>query len=99
MVAFATFAAALRESRLFIEDLQCILQALNFGLASRFALLVGLWLGDAPLFDFRIVLQNSCEFGVGSVPVCRIFCNLLVKSSGLLRLVLGILLLCCLGNL
>merc|ERR1719162_2567140 len=79
--------AALHESSLTLEDLQCFLQALDLCCPTRFPLLVCLWLGNTPVFDLGKVLKHSGQLGACGVSISREIANALVQAFVLLRLI------------
>merc|ERR1719424_2394663 len=83
--------AALHESSLTLEDLQCFLQALDLCCPARFPLFVCLWLGNAPVLDFGKVLKHRGKFGTCGVPISREIADALVQTFMFLCLVFCIL--------
>merc|ERR1719247_499367 len=83
--------AALHESSLTLQDLQCLFQALDLCCSARFPLLVSLWLGNTPVFDFGKVLKHCGKFGTCGVPIPREIADALVQTFIFLRFVFCIL--------
>merc|ERR1719401_669714 len=90
-MTIVTTLPTLHESRLVLKDLQCFLQAINFGLTACFTLFVSFWLGDAAVFDLCIVIKHGRKFRVCGVPVTGEFTDALIQSFVFLGLVLHIL--------
>merc|ERR1719195_409401 len=77
-LASEALLAPLHEGRLILKDGQRLLQALNLCLTPRFSRLIRLRFSNAPVFDFRIVLENCAQFGAGGLLVRRKLCNFFV---------------------
>merc|ERR1719296_482398 len=85
--------STLHECRLALEDRERVLQAFDLCCTAPAALLISLGLGDAPLLDFGIVLQNGTELCVRGLSVTRHLTDALVERRGGLRLILYVLVL------
>merc|ERR1719281_916433 len=90
---------ALHEGRLLLEDPERLLEPRDLCLAAGLPLLVRLRLGDAPVLELLVVVQDGAEFSVRRLPVGSHLGDGLVQRGELLRLVLHILLLHSLGYL
>merc|ERR550514_321517 len=63
-VASTTVLSTLNECRFVLQDVQCILQSVDLGLASPLALLVSLRLGDAFSTELAIVLVHCVQLSL-----------------------------------
>merc|ERR550532_2253349 len=68
-------ALSLNEGSFILEDGQSLFQSTDFRLAPSLALRISLRFSNAPFLNFAVVLENSAELCVGSLPVCRILCD------------------------
>merc|ERR1719221_1219603 len=91
--------SALDKRRLIFQDGESLLQSVNLSFPACLSLLVCLWLGNAPVLNFTVIVHYCAEFGVGGLAVCRHSRDVLVQAIELLCLVLDVLLLHSLGNL
>merc|ERR1740121_1084289 len=67
--AQSSFLSTLDESRLVFQDGESLLQPGNLSFPARLSLLVCLWLGNAPVLDFAIVVHYCAELGVCGLAV------------------------------
>merc|ERR1740130_2346134 len=82
-----TAPALLYESSLRLEDLQSLFETLDLFFTAGFPLFIALRLGDASIFDLRVVVENGRELGVCGVPVSRELADAFIQALELFGLV------------
>merc|ERR1719277_37871 len=87
----STPLASLYKGSLIVQNRQCLLQSINLGSSAPLSLFIGLWLGNAAIFDLRIIFVNGSQFRICRLAIGRHFGDALVEASEFLRLVFHIL--------
>merc|ERR1719229_77990 len=89
---------SLNEGSFIFEDGQSLFQSADFRLTPSLALCVSLWLSNAPVLDFAVILENSAELCIGSLTVRRILGDCCILGSRFLTSIFHILIFECLGH-
>merc|ERR1712113_1291656 len=91
-------AFSLNEGSFILKDGESLFQSTNLCLAPSLALCISLWLSNAPVLDFAVVLENSAELCIGSLTVRRILGDCCILGSRFLTSMFHILIFECLGH-
>merc|ERR1719440_389754 len=86
-----TFALALQEGRLVLKHRECLLQTVDLGFPSGFALFVRLRLCNAALGDLSPILVHCCKLGVHTIPITRGFSDGFIECCSFFGLELDVL--------